>query len=214
MGGVLCAQRLSSRRPGGAKARGLRAARSGGAWDGACQARRGRGRHRTAASESLRVPAGKVPLGQLPRRPMEGGVRIDGHVLAGVDDDAQVHHLRPTPSLSPPRLQALGTTWRDGALGMSPPPGRQPTLQPRGGRLRIRRGPCSLSQAALPAPPPRAKGRVPPPGAARGLPAAAATLKPRGLTSRHLLPPRIHARVFSAVIETISETRHLMTLLS
>lgn len=136
MGGVLCAQRLSSRRPGGAKARGLRAARSGGAWDGACQARRGRGRHRTAASESLRVPAGKVPLGQLPRRPMEGGVRIDGHVLAGVDDDAQVHRLRPTPSLSPPRLQALGTTWRDGALGMSPPPGRQPTLQPRGGRLR------------------------------------------------------------------------------
>lgn len=108
MGGVLCAQRLSSRRPGGAKARGIRAARSGGAWDGACQARRGRGRHRTAASESLRVPAGKVPLGQLPRRPMEGGVRIDGHVLAGVDDDAQVHRLRPTPSLSPPRLQAWG----------------------------------------------------------------------------------------------------------
>lgn len=84
---------------------------------------------------ALTVLAGKVPLGQLPRAAMENGVRIVGQVVAGVDDDAQVHSLRPRPSLSPPRLQALGTTWRDWALSMSPPPGRQPTLQPRGGVL-------------------------------------------------------------------------------
>lgn len=47
---------------------------------------RGRGRHRTAASKSkawtgheggaLTVPAGEVPLGQLPRAAMEGGVEL------------------------------------------------------------------------------------------------------------------------------------------
>lgn len=83
MGGARCAERLGSRRPGGGKARGVRAARSSDVWP--CRmCWEGEGQAPTAASKSkawtgheggvLTVPAGEVPLGQLPRAAMEGGV--------------------------------------------------------------------------------------------------------------------------------------------